>query len=91
MASRLDRDSAHSDSVTSATVDPASYNENHAQEAGPTKEEERPKDLDDKDKFLVNLDENEFATALPTAQKWWCLFVISSSALCVTCASSMVR
>lgn len=44
----------------------------------------------DDDKFLVNLNEDELPTSRPPLQKWLCLLVICSCAMCVTCASSMV-
>lgn len=42
------------------------------------------------DPFLVKLDPSEVGTALPFSQKVACMFVICTSAFCVTCASSMV-
>ncbi|KAF8311215.1 MFS general substrate transporter [Clavulina sp. PMI_390] len=43
----------------------------------------------EKDPFLVELDEFERAPALPFATKCFAMLVVCSSALCVTCASSM--
>ncbi|KAF9553357.1 MFS general substrate transporter [Agrocybe pediades] len=39
--------------------------------------------------FLVSLDESQDPQNMATARKWIIVFVISSAALCVTCASSM--
>lgn len=43
------------------------------------------------DKFLVKLDHDELPTSFPMMRKWFIMFVICSCAMCVTCASSMVR
>lgn len=53
-------------------------------------EEMPPSEKVVKDPFLVTLDESELPTSLPKIEKWATLMVICTSALCLTCASSMV-
>ncbi|PPQ97319.1 hypothetical protein CVT26_006637 [Gymnopilus dilepis] len=48
-----------------------------------------PNGIDCRDPFQVFLDETEMPYNLPSIRKWIAVVVISSAALCVTCASSM--
>lgn len=45
----------------------------------------------DKEQFLVALDANEDPKNISLLHKWVIVLVVSTSALCSTCASSMVR
>jgi MFS family permease len=73
----------------SSVESPVSLQDNEKNAADPSAGLE-PRGTQSIDKFLVKLEPLELATAYSRPQKWWTLIVVCSSALCVTCASSMV-
>ena len=83
--------------TASSTFD-ADY-EKAAQKSVPSDENSPPesrvativKEEPDKEEFLVALDPQEDPKNISLLHKWIVVLVVSTSALCSTCASSMVR